>query len=214
MKNIYFDKENINSKANEILAMVKRRPFPERIEGKIALLILDMQDYFLLPESHAFVPSANAILENINNLSKIFNEKDLPIFCTQHINVSGDAGMMEDWWDDLLTEDHPLKNLSVDIKSMNSEVIRKSQYDAFYKTELLEKLKKESVTDLAITGVMTHLCCETTARSAFVNGFRVWFLVDGTATYNLQYHMSTIWNLNHGFAHPVLSDELIELIDK
>ena len=31
---------------------------------------------------------------------------------------------------------------------------------------------------------MTNLCCETTARSAFVRDFDVLFLSDGTATSN------------------------------
>jgi bifunctional isochorismate lyase/aryl carrier protein len=51
---------------------------------------------------------------------------------------------------------------------------------------------------------MTHLCCETTARAAFVRGFDVFFLVDGTATYNQDYHQATLLNLAHGVA--VLTD--------
>ena len=57
---------------------------------------------------------------------------------------------------------------------------------------------------------MTHLCCETTARSAFVRGFDVFFLVDGTATYNIEFHMSSLLTLTHGFVHPVRFQEILD----
>jgi len=57
---------------------------------------------------------------------------------------------------------------------------------------------------------MTHLCCETTARSAFMSGFDVFFTVDGTATYNKTFHLSTLINLAHGFAIPITTKEVIQ----
>jgi isochorismate hydrolase len=59
---------------------------------------------------------------------------------------------------------------------------------------------------------MAHLCCETTARSAFVRGFEVFFVVDATATYNRQFHQSTLINLAHGFAIPVLTQEVLDAL--
>ncbi len=214
MKETYFTKENIDNKGNEILELFNRRSIPENINRKAALLILDMQDYFLQPDSHAYVPSADAIVGNIKKLSSTFENMSLPVFYTQHVNTPGQAGMMEEWWDDLLTEDHLKKGLIKGILNSDFILIKKSQYDAFYKTELLKELQSRRITDVVITGVMTHLCCETTARSAFVNGFRVWFMLDATATYNLDFHMNSIKNLNHGFAYPILTKEMIGIIEK
>jgi isochorismate hydrolase len=56
---------------------------------------------------------------------------------------------------------------------------------------------------------MTHLCCETTARSAFVQGYNVFFPIDGTATYNEEFHFATLTNLAHGFANIVLIENLL-----
>ncbi|MGB9641195.1 MAG: isochorismatase family protein, partial [Anaerolineales bacterium] len=55
------------------------------------------------------------------------------------------------------------------------------------------------------------LCCETTARSAFIRGFEPFFLVDGTATYNSYFHQATLLNLNHGFASLTLCADLQRL---
>src|SRR4030042_1513571 len=91
-------------------------------------------------------------------------------------------------------------------------LIQKSQYDAFYHTQLNELLHTSGVTQVVLCGVMTHLCCETTARSAFMHGFEVFFPVDGTATYNLAYHRASLLNLAHGFANLVFINDLLATI--
>ena len=188
---------------------IRRRPDLLILPSTTALLVLDMQDYFLAPESHAFILSAPPILQLIQKLIDFFSYRGMPIIYTQHINTENDAGMMGNWWQDLILESSPLSQITDQLTLIDKDVIQKSQYDAFYQTNLKEQIIKQDVTDVVITGVMTHLCCETTARSAFVNGFKVWFTVDGTATYNEDFHMATLTNLSHGFVTPLLVNEVI-----
>lgn len=91
-------------------------------------------------------------------------------------------------------------------------VIPKNTYNAFYETDLGEKLKDMGVTDLVIGGVMTNLCCETTARDAFVRNFRVFFLADGTSTINEEFHLATLRNLGYGFATLMSCHQLVQTI--
>ena len=120
--------------------------------------------------------------------------------------------MMAEWWHDLITPTHPRVGLSNRLELDGAEVLQKTQYDAFYQTDLAERLEVQGVSDVVICGVMTHLCCETTARSAFVRGLRVWFTVDGTASYNAEFHLGTLRNLAHGFAIPVLTSEVLSAL--
>jgi bifunctional isochorismate lyase/aryl carrier protein len=113
------------------------------------------------------------------------------------------------WWRDLITEDSPLSRLSDKLSTQEAILVVKSQYDAFFNTELERILAERGVSHVVICGVMTHLCCETTARSAFMRGFDVWFTIDGTATYNEDFHMATLLNLTHGFSTPVLVSEVL-----
>ena len=115
---------------------------------------------------------------------------------------------MSRWWKDLITIEDSLSAIIADFDFSNRYVLRKSQYDAFYKTGLENYLTKQGISQVVISGVMTHLCCETTARSAFVRGFEIFFLIDGTATYNKEHHMAALLNLSHGFATPVLVEEI------
>jgi isochorismate hydrolase len=176
--------------------------------AKSALLVLDMQLFFLEKSSHAFVPSGPAILPGIQRLVSVFEEKKRPVFFTRHLNSPTDSGLMSVWWQDLILETAPASRIVPQLDGPNRVVICKGQYDAFYKTDLESRLHSAGVSQVVVTGVMTHLCCETTARSAFTRGFEVFFAIDGTATYNEQFHRATLINLSHGFAKAVLVDEI------
>jgi isochorismate hydrolase len=209
MKQAYFTSKTIEMQAKTFLEQVLRRREVDLRKRKTALLVLDMQEYFLDPDSHAYVPSGPAILPNVVGLVSAFKARDLPVVFTQHLNHPEDAGMLAEWWHDLITPEHPLAGLSKRLDLEGAEVLRKTQYDAFHQTDLEARLVKQGVTDLVICGVMTHLCCETTARAAFVRGFRVWFTVDGTASYNAEFHLGALRGLAHGFAVPVLTSEVL-----
>ncbi|MHA1167787.1 MAG: isochorismatase family protein, partial [Candidatus Hodarchaeales archaeon] len=53
----------------------------------------------------------------------------------------------------------------------------------------------------------------STARSAFIRGYEVFFAVDGTATYNENFHEATLLNLSHGFSTLVLIKDLLEIMN-
>ncbi len=172
---------------------------------EVALLILDMQNYFLKSDSHAFIPAAEAIIPRIARLRKSFLEAGHPVIFTRHANTVDNAGMMASWWRELMSDDNPLNRITDDLSTEGCHVLTKPQYDAFYGTALTDMLK--GVQSLVITGVMTHICAETTARSGFVRGFEIFFTADGTATYNLDLHRGSLAGLSHGFAHIVTCQE-------
>jgi bifunctional isochorismate lyase/aryl carrier protein len=212
-KETYFLPATIEAKAQEILASVEslRRGHDRgRFQpDRAALLVLDMQAYFLNESSHAFIPSAAAILPNIQSLIRAFAVRGRPIIFTRHTNTPADAGPMARWWKDLLTPDSPESVIVPELDTAKGVVIEKHQYDAFYQTDLEQVLRAKNVEQVLITGVMTHLCCETTARSAFTRGFDVFFTIDGTATYTEAFHRASVLNLAHGFALPVLTEEIM-----
>lgn len=178
-------------------------------DSRSALLVLDMQDYFLEPASHAFVPSAPAIIPGVRKLVDAFSGRGRPVIFTRHVNTSADAGAMATWWGELIRDGDPKSSITRALDPSNGTLINKTQYDAFFGTRLEIQLNELACDQLVICGVMTHLCCETTARSAFVRGFNVFFAIDGTATYNEEFHMGTLLNLSHGAAVPVLVEELL-----
>jgi len=175
---------------------------PEK--DRTAILLIDLQEYF----RELITP----ILENVIKVIQAAREGNIPLFLTQHCHApGGDHGILDEWWDDLIIRGSKEANLLSEL-GLNPEthLIPKTTYSAFHKTDLEEKLRKIGITDLVIGGVMTNLCCETTARDAFVRDFRVFFLVDGTSTVNESFHLATLKNLGYGFATLLNGDRLIE----
>ena len=215
MKERYFTTQSLEQQARELYQQAADLPQKRVISYQpqhSALLVLDMQAYFLDASSHAYIPSAEAILEGIVQLIKAYSNHERPIIFSQHINTTSNAGMMSTWWKDLISTQNPLHQIIPQINPSLGTLIQKSQYDAFYQTQLDELLHACGVTQVVICGVMTHLCCETTARSAFMHGFEVFFPVEGTATYNLAYHRASLLNLAHGFANLVFMKDLLAAI--
>lgn len=212
-KTKYFTESTISKKAELIYQKLENQFDLHKdrlIPQKSALLILDMQNFFHDSKSHAYIPSAKAIIKPIQTLSALFIQNNLPVIITRHINTKENAKQMDSWWRDILTEDSEFSPLITEFDIPQAELILKPQYDAFYDTNLNEILEKNNIEQVIITGVMTHLCCETTARSAFVQGYNVFFPIDGTATYNEKFHFSTLTNLAHGFANIVLIENLLQ----
>ena len=216
-KEQYFTPETMQEKAQDLLASVEssrsRHTDIEFQPGKAALLVLDMQEYFLQEDSHAFVPSAPAIVPGIGKLITAFSNENYPVISTRHVNTLENAGMMAKWWNDLINSQTAHSHYINTLKNINKISMDKTQYDAFLHSSLEDELHRRNVEQVIICGVMTHLCCETTARSAFMRGFEVFFTVDGTATYNESLHRASLLTLSHGFAVPVLVGELLNVLE-
>lgn len=212
---MYFTDLSLDQQASDLYQQIAEITNIKKLEfqpTQAALLVLDMQSYFLNQASHAYIPSAGAILDGILQLVDEFSAHHRPIFFSQHLNTAENAGIMSTWWKDLITSDHPQQAIIPEIDPSVGTLIQKCQYDAFYQTSLDEMLRAWGVTQVVICGVMTHLCCETTARSAFMHGYEVFFPVDGTATYNLAYHRASLVNLAHGFASLVFVKDIMDSV--
>ncbi len=214
MKELYFTPDTIDSKACEMLEQVKTYTKKIKEQNFIpeisALLIIDMQNYFCDESSIPFVPSAPAIIPKISRLAEIYTAKKFPVIFTRQMNTPDDAGMMSKWWKHTISPESDASLITPKLNTENSYVLDKSQYDAFYNTDLESYLKDKGVTQLVITGLLTHLCCETTVRSAFVRGFETFFCVDGNVTYKEIYHTSSLINLAHGVSTLLTCNEVYQ----
>jgi nicotinamidase-related amidase len=209
-RTVYIETKEFAREAAELVEWSRDAGREAFTPGATALLIVDMQGWFLERSSHAYLPSAAHIVPGLVSLSRVFWENGLPVFFTRHLNTEEDAGALGLWWSDLIRVEDPLSEIASALDTSLGTVLEKNQYDAFHGTGLEEQLRGRGITRVVVTGVATHLCCETTARSAFVRGFEVTFPVDGTATYDEHHHMATLLNLSHGFATATRVRDLVD----
>jgi nicotinamidase-related amidase len=174
-----------------------------------ALFVIDMQQFFCDPPSHAYVKDSTQIIPSIHQLITAYRQQALPIIFTRYALLRTEPpGAMGRWWNDVLYDDDDSSNVIAALQPLPDElVIRKTQYSAFFKTNLDQILKKLKVTNILITGVLTHLCCETTARDAFMRDYDVFFVSDATASDKQDLHDASLRTLSDGFATLVTTKE-------
>jgi len=168
-------------------------------------LVVDMQEEFR--------SIATPILPSLRMVIDACRACSVPVVYTQHghTDPARDGGMLNQWWDQLIVKGTPAWQLLPELAPLPEElVVEKMRYSAFFRTPLARSLRHLGVKDLIIGRVMSNLCCETTARDAFVRDFRVFFLADGTATSHPEYHCATLRNLAYGFAYLVTCEEVVK----
>lgn len=156
-----------------------------------ALLVVDVQRYF--------EPMCRPILPALEEAVAGARAQGVSVIFTQHGHAPDDSGMLHEWWSDVIAEGTPDHALILDPGT--DPVVSKNRYDAFAGTDLEARLRGKGVTDIAVCGVMTNLCVETTARTAFVKDFRVRVLGDATATASHELLHASLLNLEYGFAY-------------
>jgi bifunctional isochorismate lyase / aryl carrier protein len=217
MKENYYTEKNIDKQAQKYLdeiAYLREGRTWDLNNKKAALLVIDMQKYFVEESSHFSFPSARAIVKNIKSLQDTFLNMHLPVFQTRHLNNDQNAGQMFNWWGELISENDPISEIIDDLRDDRVKIIKKSQYDAFLNTELETIVKEKGIDLFVVTGVMTHLCCESTTRGGFMRGYEMLFTIDANATHHEDFHRATLMNLAHGFAVPVLTSELLSELNR
>jgi nicotinamidase-related amidase len=173
-----------------------------------ALLVVDMQSFFLDPASPSFTCGGVAILPMVKSLIAAFRRANRPVIFTQHVHHPDDldSGIMGWWWEGKCLEGSPESEVHPELAPMPGEkVVFKHRYSAFYNTDLETVLRCLKIQDIVVSGVMTNMCCESTARDAYYRDYRVFFPADGTGSICEEMHLASLLNLAFGFAYVTTS---------
>jgi len=202
----YVTIENIELKTQAWLRQIQ--PFNQHEmqlnAASSALLVVDMQRFFLDADSPTFTCGGLAILPRVKNLLGTFRRAGRPVIFSQHVHHPGDldSGIMGWWWEGKCLEGSPESEIHPELAPLPGEkVVPKHRYSAFYNTDLETVLRCLKIEDLVIAGVMTNMCCESTARDAYYRDYRVFLPADGSGSINEEMHLASLLNLAFGFAY-------------
>ncbi|MEN6488197.1 MAG: cysteine hydrolase family protein [Smithella sp.] len=142
-----------------------------------ALLVIDVQnEYFTgkLPVSHP--PDS---LNNIIRMIEHSHKKGIPVVVIQHTAPGNDSKTFRkgtaEW------------NLHPKIAAQkNDHLIEKNLPGSFTGTDLEPWLRERGIDTVVITGYMTQMCCDTTARQSLHAGFSAEFISDATGTLQIE----------------------------
>jgi isochorismate hydrolase len=183
---------------------------PLRMDASAALLVIDVQRHFFDPASPVYFSQTKEIQGAIEKMVGVFVERKRPVFFSKHMDTSDT--LMDGWWKNSLVKENPFAGFAID--SSEGEVFEKHTYDAFYQTDLEQSLRNLGVGIVVLVGVSTHLCIETTTRSAFVRGFQPVIPIDAVAAKNSIFHEGALINLAHGFSMLTTTKELVHCLER
>ncbi|QJB41573.1 cysteine hydrolase [Chitinophaga oryzae] len=150
---------------------------------KQALLIIDVQnDYFKGGKMELAGPKAAAA--NIRLIADNCRQKGIPVMYVQH-KADPSGGF--------LIANTPGADIYPGVQPLAGEKIIVKHYpNSFRETELLTHLRQAGITDLIITGMMTHACVDATTRAAKDYGFNCTVVADACATRDLEVNRQTV----------------------
>jgi ureidoacrylate peracid hydrolase len=215
----YVITENLKAKTKQWLSEIKpyNREHLKLNLNSAALLVVDMQKFFLNPESPTFTCGGIAILPNIKHLIDAFRNSGRPVIYTCHVHHPDnlDSGIMAWWWEGMCLEGSEESRVHDEIAPLpNEKIIYKHRYSAFYNTDLETILRCLKIEDIVIAGIMTNMCCESTARDAYYRDYRVFIPADATGSVTEEMHKASLLNLSFGFASITTTSNISEIINQ
>jgi nicotinamidase-related amidase len=180
---------------------------------KTALLTIDMQKEYFEDGRPLKVPDGQAVLTNVVRLQEGARKTGIPLIHIQHLSLDPEGGVFVEGspFSDLVQESSPATGETVVVKRYPS---------AFADTQLEGHLKELGVDTVVITGLMSFMCCDTTARDAHSRGYKVFFVQDATAAIDLgeipaqQAHEVTLAVQGFVFSEVVSTEEVLERLAK
>jgi len=156
--------------------------------GQTALLIIDMQNDFVLPESPACISGALRTVPTIASVLQSFRQAELPIF---HIvrEYRADGSDIERFRFDRFINGAKqaipgtFGSEIVDALTPTDSEYRivKPRFSAFMSTELDLMLRRLNIAHIVMTGTQIPNCIRATAYDAVALGYQVTLLTDATS---------------------------------
>lgn len=204
----------------------RREVFEAVDPRKTALLVIDMQNCFLMPEFSVIeVPVARDIVPNINALAAALRRSGGLVAWTKHTFTKEWSVWYENlakgaWRDRMMAETaegsfgHEIYG-ELDVPAEDVQVL-KSRYSALIpgSTELEPILRERGVDTVIITGTLTNVCCESTARDAMMLDFKTIFVADANAARSDEEHNATLVSMIQVFADVRFTDDVIRLLEE
>jgi ureidoacrylate peracid hydrolase len=222
----------VHIKPEHIARVVRRSGREHTIESlngpSTALVVVDMQLYFMGEGQPSECPVAREIVPNINRLAEatrraggtvvwiqthsgpdsldfwsVYYERMTEENGQKRVDGMNPGGSGFDIWPDLNVKDEDL-------------IVPKTRYSAFMPDPSVFDgiLKERGIDTLLVTGVSTCTCVESTARDAMMLNYRTMMITDGCAAPDDELHNATINQFYLQFGDVQSTDEAIALLER
>jgi ureidoacrylate peracid hydrolase len=211
--------------------VIRRRgrlnPFDSLDGPSTALLVVDLQNAFMLPGMVVEVATAREIVPNVNRLAESIRDAGGKVVFLKMTITEADK---QDWSvyynhfthpdhraDEVasMTRGHPGHELYAGlVVRVEDLIVEKNRFSAFIQgsSDLDAILKRHNIDTVIVTGAVTNVCCEATARDAMMLNYKTVFVSDANAARSDDDHNASLAAVLRVFAAVHSTDEVIALL--
>jgi ureidoacrylate peracid hydrolase len=210
---------------DRVMARRGRLHSVEKIDPpRTSLLVIDMQNAYLAEGGPGYARFGNAIIPQTNQLCSAVRHAGCQVVWLRNtIDNEGSRAWKryrdlrtEESWNEMAAalakgsvghEISPRMNVApIDL------VLDKYRYSAFIEgsSELHQTLRSRKIDTLVIAGVLTNVCCESTARDAMMLNYRVIMAAEATAAHTDEEYNSSLSSLLLAFGDVMSNAEIID----
>jgi ureidoacrylate peracid hydrolase len=189
---------------------------------KTALVVIDLQNVFMLPGMPVEVPTAREIVPNVNKLAAATRDAGGKVVWVKMCL----EGQTEAW--SVFFEGDPRRGTlaeltpgaqgfelydGLDVRSEDAVVVKR-RYSAFIQgsSDIDRHLREAGIDTVIIVGTLTNVCCESSARDAMMLNYRLIFVSDANAALSDAEHNASLGTILRVFGDVATSDEVIALL--
>ncbi|GJF27843.1 phenazine biosynthesis protein PhzD [Kitasatospora sp. NE20-6] len=159
---------------------------------RAVLLLHDMQRYFLQP-----LPAepGDALLRNAVRLREEAARRGVPVAYTAQPGGMSDTdrGLLKDFWGPGMRVAPEDRKVVDPLEPVEDDwVFTKWRYSAFFRTDLLERLRRAGRDQLVVCGVYAHVGVLMSAVDAFTNDIETFLVADAVADFSAAYHQQAL----------------------
>ena len=162
--------------------------------GRAALLVHDMQRYFLRPYDLAAAPIPD-LIGHIAALTDAARRAGVPVFYTAQTGQQDrrDRGLQADIWGPGMSRSPEHQDIVAELTPGPDDfVLVKHRYSAFQRSNLATLMRARGRDQLIVCGVYAHIGCQLTAAEAFQRDIEPFFVADALGDFSRDKHRAAV----------------------
>jgi ureidoacrylate peracid hydrolase len=202
-----------------------RNVFETLDPARTAHVVIDMQNGFVEQGAPVEVPMARGISGNINRISAAIRASGGRNYFVQYttpddvdrswlVMMERLGGMAAIHRQGFQPGEHYWQ-LWPELEVLDGDrVVAKGRFSAFTPgtSELHDRLQADGIDTVIVTGTLTNVCCESTARDAMQRNYRTIVAADANAALSDEAHAATLESLAFAFADLRSAEEIEALL--
>jgi ureidoacrylate peracid hydrolase len=217
---------------DHILARARRARGRDHIFARIdpvrtAHVVVDLQNGFMAEGAPLEVPAAREIVPNVNRIAAAVRDAGgINVF----LRVTHDPAEPQPWstrYNTYLSAEKTAAHKAAFTRGAQNWqlwpllevqpsdlVVEKTRFSGFVPgTSILhDTLQARGIDTVIVTGTLTNVCCESTARDAMQRNYGVIFVADGNAALTDAEHNATLCNMATLFADVMTTEHVLAVI--